>query len=118
MTECVAETLGPATEVETHEVEVGRGAGWTDRQLGETVFDPLTGELIEVEDRGRLLDLHDRLEGVALEILTACRDIRNALVGTSVSERRTLGLFVPPEERTIPMARSLRYAQGDEFQRA
>lgn len=73
----------------------------------DRVFDPLTGELIEIADRERILDLHDRLEGVALEILSACRDIRRALMehvpGVPRAQEPRLSLWGEPEDATIPL---------------
>ncbi|MBX9656911.1 hypothetical protein K2Y11_25110 [bacterium] len=47
------------------------------------ILDPLTGELISIEEKDRLAQLHRRLENIALELLSTCCQIRAAIAPAS-----------------------------------
>jgi len=49
------------------------------RKLCDEILDPLTGELVPLWESDRLAHLHERLEDIALELLSTCHRIRTAL---------------------------------------
>lgn len=67
------------------------------RATHDEILDPLTGELISTQEKDRLAQLHRRLEDIALELLSTCRQIRAVIS----PDPQSLGKPSPLEWRPV-----------------